>query len=189
MSDGIWGASESAEKLQQSDLTRHRLLVVSPGSNIALGWPVDCASGFASLDPNSISPSTHNPITDRGPEVAPHFVMSGETPDESHTYGFEFALFHNLLVAPALPGAGGYTVTVWVEISNTQDPYGSFTPEWAAMATNTGVNPRELVAHVRRERDGGEVSDHQLRGRPDAPQPVHHDRLLGALTAWRPGHN
>lgn len=146
MSSGIWGASENVEKLQQSDLIRHRLLVVSPGSNNGAPWPTDCASGFASLDPNTIGPGTHNPFTDRGPEGGPHFVMSGETSDESHTYGFEFCLLDssNFLSVPALAGAGGYTVTIWVLISNTQDPYGANTPEWAAMATNTGVNAREL---------------------------------------------
>jgi hypothetical protein len=146
MSNGIWSASENAEKLQQSDLVRHRLLVVSTGSNIALPWPADAASGFASLDPNTIGPGTHNPSSDRGPEGGPHFVMSGETPDESHTYGFEFCLMNtsNFLSTPALPGVGGYTVTIWVLISNTQDPYGADTPEWAAMLTQTGVNAREL---------------------------------------------
>lgn len=144
MSHGIWSGTVAGEKIQQSELVRHRLLVVTPGTNVALQWPADAASGFASVDPNTISPDTHNPISDRGPEGGPHFVLSGETPDESHTYGFEFALFTRGLAAPALPDTGGYTVTIWVLISNTQDPNGFNTPIWAAMFPNTGVNVDEL---------------------------------------------
>jgi hypothetical protein len=145
MSNGIWTATETAEKINQPQFVRHRLLFVSTGSNVALAWPADAASGFASLNPNLIGPGTNtNPISPRGFEGGPHFVMSGETSDESHTYGFEFALFTDNLIAPALPAVGGYTVTIWVLISSTQDPYGANAPVWAAMATNTGVNAKEL---------------------------------------------
>src|SRR5216684_1744568 len=132
MSKGIWTATTAAEKITQSKFVRHRLLIVSPGF-AAAAWPVDCASGLAALAPDTISPATVNAFSPRGNEGGPHFVMSGETPDESHTYGFEFCLFTDGFIAPALPGVGGYTVTVWVLISNTQDPYGFQTPVWAAM--------------------------------------------------------
>lgn len=144
MSNGIWNGTAAGETLLQSKLTRHRLLVVSVGTDIGLPWSAEASSGFASLDPNTISPDTHNPLSDRGPEGGPHFVMSGETPDESHTYGFEFSLFTKGLNFGADPGAGGYTVTVWVLISNTQDPMGAVTPVWAAMAPNTGVAVNEM---------------------------------------------
>lgn len=142
MSNGLWTGGDSSETLEQAKLTRHRLLLVSPGSDISVGWPSDCASGFASLDPNTISPGTVNPITDRGVEGGPHFVMSGETPDESHTYGFEFCILNS--VTDAVPGEAGYDVTIWVLISNTMDPSGFNTPEWAALQTQTGVGINEL---------------------------------------------
>lgn len=138
--------------MRQSKLVRHRLLIVSPGTDISLGWPGECASGFASLDPNTIAPGTTNPISPRGNEGGPHFVMSGETPDESHSYGFEFTLFTRGLGSPANPATGdGYDVTIWVLISNTQQPGGIATPIWAAMASNlvastppNGINVDQL---------------------------------------------
>lgn len=144
MSNGLWVGGLAAEKLQQSQLVRHRLLIVSVGTDVSQPWPLEAASGFASLDPNTISPDTHNPNSDRGVEGGPHFVMSGETPDESHTYGFEFALFTRGVTNPADPDTGGYTVTVWVLISNTQDPYGFQTPVWAAMQAQTGIQVNQL---------------------------------------------
>lgn len=143
MSNGIWTAGDSAEKITQSKFVRHRLLVVSPGF-AAAPYPADVASGLAALAPDTISPATVNAFTPRGNEGGPHFVMSGETPDESHTYGFEFCLFTDSMPTPALPGVGDYTVTVWVLISNTMDPNGFNTPVWAAMATNTGVAAHQL---------------------------------------------
>lgn len=151
MSNGIWTGSASGELLRQSKLIRHRLLIVSPGTDVASPWPGECASGFASLDPNTIAPGTVNPNSDRGgPEGGPHFVMSGETPDESHTYGFEFTLFTRGLGNPANPATGdGYDVTIWVLISNTQQPGGTATPIWTAMASNlvadgNGINADQL---------------------------------------------
>lgn len=142
--DGLWSGGALAEKIQQSKFVRHRLLIVSPGTNLGAPWPVDAASGFASVNPNNFGPGTVNPFSNRGQEGGPHFVMSGETPDESHTYGFEFTLFVNALTTPALAAVGGYTVTIWVLITNTQDPYGFQAPVWAAMAPQTGVLVEQL---------------------------------------------
>lgn len=125
-------------------LTRHRLLVVSIGNNILANWPDECASGMAGLDPNTIAPNTHNTITDKGPEGGPHFVMSGETPDGVHTYGFEFVLWDDNLLNAAIADAGGFDVTIWVLVGNTQDPYGFNTPVWGSFATLSGVNYNEI---------------------------------------------
>lgn len=144
MSGGIWTGNAAAEKIQQPKFVRHRLLIVSTGSDMTNPWPSEAASGLASLDPNNVSPGTVNSFSDRGNEGGPHFVMSGETPDESHTYGFEFCLFTKGVNHIASPGVGGYTVTVWVLITNTQDPYAFGTPVWAAMAPNTGVLINEM---------------------------------------------
>lgn len=144
MSNGIWSGTTSGERIQQEQFVRHRLLIVSVGTDLALPWPEGSASGFASVDPNTIAANTHNPNSDRGPEGGPHFIMSGETPDESHTYGFEFSLFTKGLNVPTTPGVGGYTVTIWVLIENTEDPYGLFTPVWASMAPLTGVLENQL---------------------------------------------
>lgn len=145
MSDGLWAGSESSESVRQGRLTRHRLLVVSPGQVLSTSWGTQAQSGLASLDPNSIVPGTHNTAVDKGPEGGPHFVMSGDTPDESHAYGFEFALFTDGLNAPALPGTGGYTVTVWELVAATQDPGATSgsPPVWIAFQQQTGVNARE----------------------------------------------
>lgn len=143
MSNGLWSGGASAEKVQQNDFVRHRLLIVSPGF-FAGPWPVEAASGLASLDPNTISPGTVNTFSNRGVEGGPHFIMSGETPDESHTYGFEFCLFSTAQLAFATPAVGDFTVTIWVLITNTQDPSGFNTPTWAAMAPQTGVAVDQL---------------------------------------------
>ncbi len=147
MSRGIWEGSTSIEDLDQSRLTRHDILCVSLGQNLAAGWGA-ASSGLASLDPNSIVPKTHNAVTDRGPEGGPHFVMSGDTPDQAHTFGFEFALFTDGLSAgsASAPGVGGYTVTVWALISNTFFASASTptTPVWAQFLTRTGVGVRQL---------------------------------------------
>jgi hypothetical protein len=137
--DGIWSGTQGGENLRQAQLTRHRLLIVSPGVDLTAPWPIEAASGLASEDPNTIPTGTHNPTSDRGPEGGPHFVMGGETPDESHTYGFEFVLFINDQGTPALADVGGYDVTIWVEVANTQDPLGTNVPVWGAFLTATGV--------------------------------------------------
>lgn len=144
MSNGLWTGGASAEKVQQNDFIRHRLLIVCAGSSIAAPWPVEAASGFANLNPNSIGPGTTNPNSNRGIEGGPHFIMSGETPDESHSYGFEFGLFSIAQSSFATAAGGGYTVTVWVLVTNTQDPYGAVTPTWLALAPQTGINLDEL---------------------------------------------
>lgn len=142
--NGIWEGTDGAEALAQNQLTRHELLIVCPGSDLTAPWPPFCSSGMADLDPNTIAPGTintnNNPVL--GPEGAPHFVMSGETTDGAHSYGFEFVLFTNNLTTPAVAAAGDFDVTIWVLIANTQDPYGSFlgnVPVWGSFALQSGV--------------------------------------------------
>lgn len=141
--DGLWSGTAAGENLRQAQLTRHRLLIVSPGTDVTAPWPDEAASGFASLDPNTIPVNTVNPFSDRGPEGGPHFVMSGETPDESHSYGFEFILFSANQPTPAEPDTGGYEVTIWVLVANTQDPNGFVTPVWGSFLTVAGVGLNE----------------------------------------------
>lgn len=146
MPDGIWSGGKAEEIIRQGKFTRHNILVVNCGTNLAAAWQGQDASGLASLDPNAINPAQVNAVTPRGNEGGPHFVMSGETPDQSHTYGFEFCLFTQNLSTPALAGVGGYTVTVWVLIANSQNPISLVTPIWASFLTRTGVNARELYS-------------------------------------------
>ncbi len=142
MPDGIWSAGVGTEILSQGKLTRHRLLTVNCGIDLTQGWNEGDASGFASANPNGIFPLP-NPITDRGLEGGPHFIMSGETPDASHSYGFEFVLFLDGITAgnQAVAAAGGYTVTVWELISTVQRP--GLPPPWASFKTMTGVGAYE----------------------------------------------
>lgn len=146
MADGIWSGTPAGENPQQAGLTRHRILRVDTGTDLTVAWRDGDSSGLASLDPNTIPANTHNVVTDRGPEGGPHFVMSKDTPDGSHSYGFEFVLFLEGIIAgqQAAAGVGGYTVTPWVLIANTQSIRGTFTPVWAAFAAQTGVNVREI---------------------------------------------
>lgn len=146
MSDGIWNGGPAQEKLRQGKLSRERNLIVNCGTRLNVAWQPQDASGLASLDPNSINPGTVNTATNsnRGNEGGPHFIMSGETPDVSHTYGFEFCLYNQDITAPALPGTGGYTVTVWALMSISENPISLVTPIWASLLTQTGVNAREL---------------------------------------------
>jgi len=146
MSDGIWSGTPAGENPQQAGLTRHRILRVDVGSDLTTAWNEGDSSGLAGLDPNTIPANTHNIITDRGPEGGPHFVMSKDTPDGSHSYGFEFVIFLEGITVPqqAIADVGGYSITTWVLVANTQSIRGTFTPVWAAFETRTGVNVREV---------------------------------------------
>lgn len=150
--NGIWSASPASEEIRQSKYSRHRVITVNTGQTFAAGWNASDWSGMASMDPNTIAPNTHVPgAGDRGPEGGPHFVMSGVTPDDSHTYGFEFALFVVGILPVgnrALPAVGGYTVTVWELVAATQYPGGpgassAFTPVWISFDVQTGVGLQE----------------------------------------------
>lgn len=142
MSFGIWEGGRAVEVLEQSRLTRHRLLQVSVGQNLNLSWN-GASSGLASVDPNTIGDVKNN-VSDMGFEGGPHFVMSGDTPDQAHTFGFEFALFLNGIASAnqAEAGVGGYSVTWWALIANTYSA-GQF-PVWASFLTKIGVQVREL---------------------------------------------
>lgn len=144
--DGLYHGTVAAESLQQAALTRHRLLQVNCGTRTNVAWNTGDASGLASVDPNAITAGTINTASPRGIEGGPHFILGGDTPDGSKTYGFEFCVFTNGITAgeQAAPGASGYDVTVWVLISNTQAVNGLATPVWASFLTLTGVGRREL---------------------------------------------
>jgi hypothetical protein len=138
--DGLWSGAGASEPTQQADFIRHRLLCVNV-SNIGFQNPID-ASSYASVDPNLMFAAANW----APPQGGPHFVMSPETPDSSHSYGFEFALFVPVPVTldNLIPLAGGLTVTWWELIGNTQMTDGLFIPTWASFASRTGVNFREL---------------------------------------------
>lgn len=139
--DGIWNFGITSEQVQQAQLTRHRLLTVNTGSSVNS----QDASAYARFNPNFIVPNTRATNVDKGPEGGPHFVMSGTTPDDKPTYGFEFMLANDLINAPASFLPGGITLTIWCLILNTQFSDGFADPgEWAALQTITGVQPNEL---------------------------------------------
>lgn len=146
--DGLYHGSGSTEALQQAALTRHRILRVNCGQDLTAGWNDGDASGMASMDPNAIPLGSTNAVTPKGIEGGPHFILGGETPDGSHTYGFEWCVFTNGIAGGdlAAPDSGGYEVTVWVLIANTQCPQGGLNPipVWASFLTLTGVDRREL---------------------------------------------
>jgi hypothetical protein len=139
MSDGIWNAGQNKEKTIQVRKDGHRALRVNLSST-GLENPGD-ASTYASVDPNS-GPGT--PSLDMGP----HFILSPETPDESHTYGFEFVLVTSVFPAAeriTIPG-GGLTVTIWELIGNSlvADTAAPINPTWAKFDPLTGVQEFEL---------------------------------------------
>lgn len=139
--DGIWNFGITTERVSQAQLTRHRLLTVNTGTTLN----AEDASGFTTFNPNFIVPNSRASNVDKGPEGGPHFVLSGQTPDDKPTYGFEFALANDLLAAPATFLPGGITLTIWVLILATQFSDGFADPgEWAALQTLTGVQPNEL---------------------------------------------
>lgn len=148
--DGIYNGGQAAEALQQAALTRHRILTVNCGTDLTAGWNSYDASGMASADPNLIAAGSVNAVTPRGIEGGPHFILGKDTPDGSKTYGFEFCVFLDGITTAgerATAGVGGYDVTVWVLIANTQSPKpasSSSIPVWASFLTLTGVSVQEL---------------------------------------------
>lgn len=135
--DGLWNGQGSSESLQQAELIRHRLLCVNV-SNTGFQNDRD-ASSFASVDPNTIA-------TNQAPQGGPHFIMSPETSDGSKSYGFEFALSITGIVGAdqVVVLAGGFTVTWWELIGNTEASDGNFIPIWVSFASVTGINAGEL---------------------------------------------
>lgn len=138
--DGLWSGQGSSESTQQSQFIRHRLLTVNV-SNIGFTNPRD-ASSYASVDPNLMAAA----LNWAPPQGGPHFVMSPETPDSVHSYGFEFSLTVSGVtgVDQVVPLAGGMTLTWWELLGNTQASDGAFVPTWASFAPQTGVNMNEL---------------------------------------------
>lgn len=140
--DGVWSAG-SREKLSQAAFTRHRLLTV----NTSGVREAEDASAFASSDPNTIAPGTLT-TPSNGPQGGPHFIMSGNTSDGAKpTYGFEFCLCDPTQLGtttPAAPGVGGFDVTVWCLMENTQNAAGPAAPIWGSLLPITGVAFNEL---------------------------------------------
>lgn len=137
MSDGFWSGGVNQEKTSQVRKDAHRPLRVNVSSlgNLNAGD----ASSYASENPNSSTGFIQG---------GPHYMLSPETPDESHTYGFEF-----LLVTSCFPPAerigvpvGGVDVTVWQLIGNSQfnDPAAPVIPVWGSFEPLTGVQMTEL---------------------------------------------
>lgn len=140
MSDGLFTGQGRQEQLQQAELIRHRFLTINISAE---GWMNSRdSSSYASVDPNLLNLA----VGYAPPQGGPHFVMSPRTPDDSKSYGFEFALSRLGISAPdqAIPLAGGYTVTWWELLGTSFDPAGVFQPIWASFASRTGVNDNEL---------------------------------------------
>lgn len=140
--DGLFSGKKKSEPIAQAALTRHRLLCVNTSATGVLNDRDQ--SSYASLDPND----PLGLIPDDGPEGGPHFTMSPETPDGRPALGFEFCLWQkgmDISLGPlAVAAPGGFDVTVWAMIGNTQLSDGSMTPVWASFATLTGVGLNEL---------------------------------------------
>ncbi len=146
MADGLFDQGR-AEQLRQSNISRERVLVVNTSPTGVIGqsqvgqtitqW---ASSSYASLDPND--------TTQGAPEgMGPHWVMSGETSDGVHPYGFAFSMTEMGLLGPAaVANAGGFTITTWVLVGNLQIPNlpAAFRQQWVSFASTTGVNYREL---------------------------------------------
>ena len=133
MSDGIWSSGPNVEDAPQSGLIKHRLLRINLSSAGLLN-PGD-ASSLGEVEP-ALFPGD--------PSAGPHFVMSPRTPDQSKTFGAEFALFPpstNFATAP-------FDVTVWVLIgtSTIVSQPAPPTPLWANMVTISALPYQQLVS-------------------------------------------
>lgn len=143
--DGLWNSNSGKESLLQGELIRHRVLTVNTATPTT-GPALSDQSGFAKEDPNTFT----FPVSSRGPEGGPHFVMSPRTPDVKPTFGFEVCLTQKGIVAgnQAVAAAGGFTLTAWVMAPNTT-PGATSTlplerPLWMAFEPLTGVGLNEL---------------------------------------------
>lgn len=140
MADGLFTGQGRQEQLQQAELIRHRLLRINTSAE---GYKNgQDSSSYASVNPNDLNLAVNYST----PEGGPHFVMSPRTPDDSKTYGFEFALSRLGITGAeqVIPLVGGYTVTWWELLGTSFDPSGAFQPIWASFASRTGVNDNEL---------------------------------------------
>jgi hypothetical protein len=142
---GLYNGSQASENLLQGGLTRHQILQVNCGFRLNVGWNEGDSSGMAGANPNFITAGSINSVTPKGVEGGPHFVMSKETPDGSKTYGLEFAIIEGYMAGYTNPASatGGFDVTLWCLISNTQSPKpvaSASKPVWACLQTLTAVN-------------------------------------------------
>jgi hypothetical protein len=141
MSDGRFNQG-SSEQFQQSGITRERSLIVStsPTGDIPIivvgnNTTLAAASSYASLDPNDTSMGALD-------QLGPHFVMSPQTPDGSHSYGFKVCLGNLGLLdtaAVALPGTDGlpgFTITPWILLGSLQiqNLPRAYRQQWASLA-------------------------------------------------------
>jgi len=132
--DGHWNAGLYNEFTQQGQLSKHRLLRVNLSNVNGTLAPGD-ESGQAVSAPPTILDG----------DGGPHFIMSSETPDNAHAFGFEWALSVRGVSNSA--GNGPFTVTIWEMIgtSTRNDPAGVLiVPIWAAMTPNAGVLVEQL---------------------------------------------
>ena len=135
MADG-WFDFGRAEELHSSQITRERFLLVNTSP---LGQLDDASSSYASLDPGDISVGSAD-------QMGPHFVMSGRTPDGSHTYGFAVAFITDGLSGTvAVPAVGGMTITPWILVGSLQIPNlpSGLRQQWISLGATTGVGLRE----------------------------------------------
>jgi hypothetical protein len=135
--DGLWNAGIFNEQTKQQQLSRHRLLRINL-STTGLILPGD-ASSYGGLSPVDVSGA---PLTAAFLGTGPHFVLSQETPDGSHTYGMEFCISTIETIPIANRATPPYTVTVWALVGTSviRSATGSFSPIWAALAPVTVAN-------------------------------------------------
>lgn len=149
MSDGLWNGQGASETLIQP-LSRHSFLSVELGNTIndPATNPNRVSSRYASYDPNETRTVPGDALKANS---GPHFVMSPETPDNAKTLGLEWCLLPAYLTNvgisqanSARPLTGGFTVTIWCMLANTQTPDGVTGPLWASLLPETGVGFNEL---------------------------------------------
>jgi hypothetical protein len=150
MSDGKFNNGR-AQQFKQGNITREHVLVVNTSPTGVIGstsvvtqdggissvtivqpW---AASSYASLDPND----TTQGIAE---EMGPHWVMSGETSDGAHPFGFKLMLSDKgLLGAAAVADEGGFTVTPWVLAGSAQivNLPPAYRQQWGGIEGATGV--------------------------------------------------
>lgn len=146
MADGLFDQG-GAEQFRQTTITREKILVVNTSPTGVIGFTQAgptitqwASSSYASLDPNDTTQGV-------GALMGPHFVMSGETSDGAHPFGFSFSMTELGLLGPAaVANAGGFTVTAWVLVGNLQIPNlpAVYRQQWVSFDPLTGVGYRQL---------------------------------------------
>lgn len=150
MSDGTWNGQRASESIQQP-ISRHSMHMAELGAKEDLMNFQDfhVASWQAARSPNDPYfdwSASNNQYAYGGP----HFIMSPETPDNKKTLGLEWCLLSGIVSDGldanriATPLVGGFTVTLWCMIANTQSPDGKVKPIWASLLPETGVGFNQL---------------------------------------------